>query len=144
MFFRIMAWSIALSFGALSSSLISLQHDSSGFHFVFNVWTVISFVVAAAAAWSYWSLLVKFKPKAGRSTATRRGNMARLIIYVAPLLVVGCFGFLYPLKFVASPEKKIEIAQGLGLAIFVLSGVGFLLWRVAQIIDPPQPDDTQE
>ncbi|MBC8001815.1 MAG: hypothetical protein H7X97_04425 [Opitutaceae bacterium] len=144
MFFRIVALSIAVSFGALSSSLVSLQHDSTGFHFVFNIWTIISFVLTAVAAWCYWSLLVTFRPKTGRSNATRRGNMARLILYAAPLLVVGTFGFLYPLKFVSSPEKKLEIAQGLGLAIFVLSALGFLLWRVTRFIDPPQPDSQKE
>ena len=143
-FFRIVALSIALSFGALSSSLVSLQHDSTGFHFVFDAWTLVSFVLTAVGAWSYWSLLVKFKPAAGRSATTRRGNIIRLMLNVAPLLVLGFFGFLYPLKFVSSPEKKLEIAQGLGLAIFVLAGVGFLLWRVARIIDPPQLDDKEE
>lgn len=144
MFFRIVALSISLSFGALSSSLVSLQHDSTGFHFVFDAWTLVSFVLTAVGAWSYWSLLVKFKPTAGRSANTRRSNIIRLMLNVAPLLFLGFFGFLYPLKFVSSPEKKLEIAQGLGLAIFVLSGVGFLLWRVTRFIDPPRPDDKEE
>ena len=142
--FRIMTFSIALSFGALIASLVSLQHNPLGFHFVFDAWTLVSFVLAAVAAGSYWSLLVKFKPKAGQSTATRRGNMIRLILKAVPLLVVGFLGFLYPLKFVSSPEKKLEIAQGLGLAIFALSFQGFLLWRVTRFIDPPQTDSRDE
>jgi len=133
-----------LSFGALSSTLVSLQHDPAGFHFAFDSWTVISFLLAAFAAWGYWSLLVKFQPKAGQSATIRRGNLARLMFYAAPMLAVGFFGFLYPLKFVSSLEKKFEIAQGLGLAIMVLSCLGFLLWRVTRFIDPPPPEHTGE
>ena len=144
LFFRIMALSIAMSFGALSSSLVSLHHDSTGFHFAFGAWTVISFFLAAITAWGYWNLLLKFQPKDGRSTAIRRNNLARLVLYAAPLLVVGFFGFLYPLKFVSSAEKKFEIAQGLGIALFALSSLGFLLWRVTRFIDPPKSDDQNE
>ena len=58
-FFRIISISTALAFGVLAAFLYSIKdigHDPS---LEFSAGTVVAFIVAAVAGWSFWRIVLK-------------------------------------------------------------------------------------
>jgi hypothetical protein len=42
--------------------------------------------------------------------------------------------FLYPIQFVPA-EKRWDVLVGLFLAVLILSGIGFVLWRIRNFLE---------
>jgi len=126
-FIKIAAGSTGLGLGIMLASLAALDRDKSGYSFhLLSPWVAAAFAVGAALGYFYWILL-------GRSETLRNGP--RLLRGASAfLLIVGFGGFLYPLRFVPR-EKLPEILEGLAGAVFVLSLLGFMIWRIARFLE---------
>jgi hypothetical protein len=58
-FFRIVRISTALGFGAMAAFLFSIKDIGRDSRLEFSAGTVIAFIVAAAAGWGFWQLVLK-------------------------------------------------------------------------------------
>ena len=67
----------------------------------------------------------------------------KFIAFSIGLVLVGIISFLYPLKFIAA-EKRKDVFIGLALAMAVLSGVGFVMWKVRGFLEADLKRTEQE
>lgn len=123
--FKIASLATAFGLGCAAASLQSLDRSPAGFNFHVTVWTFVAFAFGAAIALLFWHVCMR-SPAAARR-------------YSGWFLLVGLVMFLYPLRFIPS-ERKLEMVEGLILAIMALSGVAFMLWQVKRYLD----DDTAQ
>jgi hypothetical protein len=63
-FFRVAGFSTALGFGTMAGVLASLRDVPYFGTFVFTIWSVVAFVVAAAVGWGLWRI-VEIKSRKG-------------------------------------------------------------------------------
>ena len=98
----------------------------------------IAFLVGATFSWLFWRVVFKMDSK--RTGPGKRRVLFAALSVLLSLATVAAFAFA--LKGVGN-EKLREIIQGTVLAVFALSGVGFLLWRIARFLesDSKRADD---
>lgn len=127
-FRRVLVASTALAFGGMLSSLGVVGRDREGLTFGFHWSAPLLFVIGAAGAVLFWRLVFRFESGGDdtmRRTLKRSGAAMLLIAF-------GCF--LYPLRLV-SPDKRTEVMIGIGLALVVLSGFGWLIYQTIQWVE---------
>jgi drug/metabolite transporter (DMT)-like permease len=100
--------------------------------------SIVAFVVAAVTAWLYWKLVARMA--AEKAPAQRR---KKFIVFSVGIILLGAVGFFYPMKFIP-PEKRKDVFIGLALAFTVLSGVGFVMWKVTRFLDSDLKKSEQE
>ncbi len=122
---RVVKLGSAVAYGCLLAVIQGLTLQAGQYHFTFSVVTIIAFAVGAAVAWYFWSAFFS------RHSAKRRRS---IVLGIAALGLIGIVGFLSPLRFVPS-ERWPDIFIGLSLAAFVLSGIGFVLWKLKRFLD---------
>ncbi|MGO8698398.1 MAG: hypothetical protein ACLQVY_11845 [Limisphaerales bacterium] len=129
---RIMMLGTALACGAMAASLQALQSGPGGFYFRVSWVSGLGFVGGTLAVLWLWKVLLG-------GAASPRQRLARKAAK-GILLLSAVAAFLYPLRFVPK-EKLPEIGAGLGLAVFVLSIVGWALWRIRRFLEQEEPED---
>ena len=100
----------------------------------------IAFLVGATFSWLFWRVVFKADKPGKRTGPGKRRVLFAALSVLLSLATVAAFAFA--LKGVGN-EKLREIIQGTVLAVFALSGVGFLLWRIARFLesDSKRADD---
>lgn len=127
-FRRLLVVSTALAFGGMLASLGVAGRDANGLRFSFH-WSVpVLFAAGAGAAVAFWQLI--FRLDSGGSDQLR--GRLKLAAGVLILVAVGCF--LFPLRLV-SPDKRLEVIFGMGFAVVVLSGVGWLIYQTIRWVE---------
>ncbi len=124
-FFRIASFSTALALGCAAATVYSVKLGSAGITIELSWGTLVAFAAAAGVGVYYWRLIEK-----GRRSARWLD---------AVMILLGLALFLYPVRFVA-PEKKVDVAVGLVLAMIFLGTAGWLIWRCMRFFDPGEPD----
>ena len=127
--FRIAGVGASVAFGVMVGTLFALKAAPDGFAFELNAAAVVAFIAAGAFAWFYWRMIERMAVE--EAHARRR---KRFVLYSLGLVLVGIISFLYPLKFIP-PEKRKDVFTGLALAVAVLSGVGFVMWKVRNFLE---------
>jgi MFS family permease len=135
-FKAVMVGSSALGAGALLASLTVVNVGPSGFEFHWNNWAIAAFVIGAVLAGGFWLLVFRLSARGGNEKKKHR----RLMLLSGFLLLVAFGLFLYPLRFV-TPERRNDVLIGLGVAVAVLSVVGFLLRTVVKWLEE-ESDET--
>jgi|LauGreDrversion4_2_1035121.scaffolds.fasta_scaffold791106_1 hypothetical protein len=127
-FRRLLMISTALAFGGMMGSLGVAGRDADGLKFSFH-WSVpLLFVVGAAVAVWFWQLIFRFD---SGGDARLRGRLK----WVSAALLLGSVGcFLFPLRLV-SPEKRMEVILGMGMALVVLSFMGWLIYQTIRWVE---------
>ena len=136
--FRIGGVGASLAFGAMVGSLFAVKAQPGGLAFELNAGTIIAFCAAATFAWFYWRLVTRMAAE-----KAPRHRRKKFMAFSVGLLLVGVISFLYPLKFIAS-EKRKDVFVGLASAVVVLSGVGFVMWKVKRFLDADLKRSEQE
>jgi hypothetical protein len=126
--YKVVTYSTAAALGVMIASLEALRPTPSGFSFQISFRTLIAFVLGGAVAFPFWGFIFN-----GAKWSQRKIKVAWAGL-VAILVLLGIGAFLYPLRYVPK-EKLPDITIGLVAAVLVLSGVGFLLWRVKRFLD---------
>jgi hypothetical protein len=129
---RVMILGTALACGAMVASLQALQAGPGGFFFQFSWGSGVGFVCGTAAVLWMWRIMLN-------GMATPRQRFLRAAVkWVLCLSAVAAF--LYPLRFV--PKAKLpEIGAGLGLAVFALSIVGWILCTIRRFLEREEKED---
>jgi len=99
----------------------------------------IAFLVGATFSWLFWRVVFKVDSK--RTGPGKRRVLFAALSVLLSLATVAAFAFA--LKGVGN-EKLREIIQGTLLAVFALSGVGFLLWRIARFLESDNKRVTED
>jgi hypothetical protein len=129
---RVIKCSSALALGLMAAFLYSIKQVTPEFQYKITVGTGVSFAAAAALSWAFWRLVFG-KPNSSENDLSKP-RKRWFIILSAFLTMATLSPFIYTLKGVAN-EKLLEIAEGTGLAVLALGGVGFLLWKAARFLE---------
>ena len=123
LFLRLVSWSTAAGFAGMLGTLACLSRGVTG-KLVISLspwilpWAALGFV----AGLYFWHLLWRAEAEKNPQAPARR----RLIQY-SIFLGIGAFvSFVYPIRFV-DPIRRTEVLLGLGMAIVVLSFMGWLI-----------------
>jgi len=137
---RVIKWCSALGLGLMAAFLYSIKQVTPELQYRISFGTGVSFVVAVALSWAFWRLVFG-KPNGSENSLSKPLKRGFIILSIF-LTVASLAPFVYMLKGVAN-DKKGEIAEGTALAVLVLSGVGFLLWKTARFLesDSKREDD---
>ena len=127
--FRIAGAGASLAFGVMVGTLFALKPVPDGLAFELNIGAVIAFIAAGVFAWLYWRMIERMASE--KAPAQRK---RRFVLFSIGVVLVGIVSFLYPLKFVPA-EKRKDVFTGLALAVAVLSGVGFVMWKVRNFLE---------
>lgn len=130
--FRIVGLSTAVAFGAMVGSLFAVKNTPSGLAMELTVGAVVAFVAAGAVAWLYWRMVARLTTSV--TPGAKPKFPPRFAAFSAALILIGFGAFLYPLRFVPD-EKRTDVFVGLALAIAVLAGVGFVMWKVRNFLE---------
>ncbi|MDB6055762.1 MAG: hypothetical protein JWN25_3285 [Verrucomicrobiales bacterium] len=122
--FIIVRWGTAVAFGALFATLQALRIDSHALSLHFSAMTALTFVLGTGATLYLWRFLLR-----GSSSSSKK-----MMVAVRVLIAVGVVTFIYPLRFLPR-EKMLDISKGLAFAVLVLSGVGYMMYRVAKALN---------
>ena len=130
--FRIVGLATGLAFGTMVGSLFAVRNSPGGLVFELNAASVIAFLAAGVLAWFYWRMVAKLAT--GAVPGMKPKFPPRFAAFSAALALIGLAAFLYPLRFIPA-EKRADIFIGLLLAVAVLSGVGFVMWKVRNFLE---------
>ena len=120
--FRIIIYCLSLAFAVLIASLEALRPSPNGFAFEVTWRTWLTFVIGAA----FFVLCFK--------TIFLSPSKKRRITAMAPVVMTGFAGFLYPIRFVP-PEKHGALFLGLGLAVCFLSTIGGMMYAISRFLN---------
>jgi len=98
-------------------------------------WTAIPLVlIGLTLGLQFWKTLWHAQQY---NTASSKARLKAISIFLG---LVALVSFAYPIRYVQSTRRG-EVLWGLGLAIFVLSGFGFLIWKTIQWVNANEPQD---
>ena len=126
--------SSALSLATLAALLCSVRSVSPSIQFRFSPLTVVAFVLAGALSIGFWRLVFRLSAGQGQNEAQDRSGKAWLAALGSVLAVGLLVAFLYPLKDF-SREKQLEFTIGGASALFFLSVLGFIFWKLIQFLE---------
>lgn len=136
--FRVLlALSTAFGFGALLGTLPLAQRGAAGLEWHFHWASVPLFLIGVTAGLLFWRSVFRLETDSDDNHAKRR--LKRAAFAVIPL---GIIGFFYPLRFV-TPERRTEVFIGLGIALTVLSFLGFVIANLIRWLNENEPPDGQ-
>lgn len=125
-----MVGSSALGSGCLLASLPIVQPGPGGLDFRWSYWAIPAFLLGAVMAIGFWQLVFRLARQTGDETTSRR----KLYAASAGLMLVAFGAFIYPLRFVV-PGRRTDVLIGLGMAVLVLSAVGWLIRTVVKWLE---------
>ncbi len=133
---RVVQASVALSLGAMSAFFFSVKQVNPSIRFEFTVSTVIGFVAVASFSWMAWQVIAW----TGRG---RKSQVVWLAVFTTLLCVGTVAAFAYGLRNVSSERQK-DFAAGAALAVAVLTGLGFVLWRLMRFFERASEREEKE
>jgi len=137
---RVIVISIAFSLGVMSGFLCSIQQVNPGLKIEFTFGSLAAFIAAAVGGGVFARLMLRDvfaspESAAGSHTARRKNGRRISMIVLAVVLNLGMLAsFFYALKGVAH-EKLFDVAVGTVMAVFALSIVALMIWRVAHFLE---------
>ena len=121
----IIVYGLSLAFGGLIASLQALHPTPSGFAIVFSLWTVVAFLLGAAAMVPCFHVIIH-----SQSKYLRRASLTFVVL-------VGLAAFFYPMR-VVPHEKYRPVFIGLAVAVAALSILAFLLLMLYRFFESDQ------
>ncbi|MDB6035289.1 MAG: hypothetical protein JWM16_5627 [Verrucomicrobiales bacterium] len=142
-FIRLVEFSTAVSLGLMTGFLFSIKQVNPRIEFEIDSWSFVACLVSGILIWMACHLFFHRLAEAGASGdlpgSRRRKLLVRWVIFFSGAL------FLETVLAVArglrgiSPEKLSEVLQGTAFALFVLSIVAFLFWKLTRFIESDTP-----
>lgn len=132
---RVIALSTGLAFAGMLASLAVVDLGGAGKLILRWHWGAVPLTgLGLWLGWRFWGLL--WAAESDPSPAGRR----RLLRFSLGLAVMAMVSFAYPMRFIQA-ERRNEVFLGLGLAILVLSAIGWLIWKLIQWVNENEPRD---
>lgn len=135
LFRTVVSLATGLAFGGMLATLAIFERGSHGKLAFRWHWAAVPLLgLGVALGLQFWRILWR----AQREDSAK--SKARLRAFSIFLGVVAIVSFAYPMRYIQS-AKRGEVLSGLGLAILVLSGFGYLLWRTIQWVNANEPKE---
>lgn len=134
-FRRVVSVATGLSFGGMLATLAVFERGSHGKLSLRWHWAAIPLLLLGLGlGLQFWRILWRAQSE---DSPAARSNLRRFSIFLA---LVAVASFAYPMRYIQSGRRG-EVFAGLGLAIVVLSGFGFLIWKTIQWVNSNEPKD---
>lgn len=135
LFRRLVSLSTSMALGGMLGSLGAIERSLAGkLEFRWH-WAMLPLALAGfALGHVFWKIL--WRAESEGTDAARR----RLKSFSIALGVIALCSFAYPIRFVQD-ERRNEVFIGLGLAVLVLSGFGWLIWKTIEWVSANEPAD---
>jgi hypothetical protein len=146
-FARVVKAAVSLSIGLLGAFLYSVKDVHPRLVIEFNLGTLIAFLLCAGVSWAFCRVLFKSEfadDSSPAGTALQEKRRARsFVIFLAVSGLATAGAFLYSLKDVSS-ESRMEVIQGAGFAVFVLTIGGFLIHQAIRFFEEQDKANLQD
>jgi len=126
-FEKLVMWVSSLSIAVMAGFLASLKQVNPAIRLQFSTLTVVAFILAGAITALFLRIVLHGNKR----------HRAFLVVAAAVLAMLGYF--LIGLRN-ASPENRRDMFIGTVAAVLVLSGVGFVLWKLGRYFESDKPD----
>lgn len=134
-FRRVVSVATGLAFGGMLATLAIFERGSHGKLSLRWHWGAIPLVLfGLTLGLQFWRILWRAQQD---NTASSKVRFKAISIFLGVVAVVS---FAYPIRYIQS-TKRAEVLSGLGLAVFVLSGFGYLLWKTIQWVNANEPNE---
>ncbi len=132
---RVIEWSMTLCVGTMAGFFASVRSVNPEITFRFDWFTLGALVGGGWMGHLFWRVIPRDYPGAPRGAKRWLPLALWLLVQVGAMI----FTFGYGMKDL-SGEKHREMLIGTGLAMVVLTFVGFLLWRVGKFFEDSHRD----
>ncbi len=136
-FARIISIATAMGFAGMLGSLACMSRGTRGrFVIGWSAWSLVLGAVGFALGLWFWRLLWRAEAEKDTAHPARRA----LIRYSVFLGVLAFCCFVYPIRFV-DPVRRSEVIIGLGMAIAVLTFVGWFIFQTIRWVSANELKD---
>ena len=115
----------------MAAFLYSIQTVNPEIKVEISLYTALAFLVTGGASWWAWEPFI-------RGTLENDKKRQRIAVIGATLMMVSGL-IIATLRALKGNDKLAEMAMGAMLAVYVLSFVAFLIWRLGKFIDNDKP-----
>lgn len=135
LFRSVVSVATGLAFGGMLATLAVFERGSHGKLSLRWHWGAIPLLlIGLMLGLQFWRILWRAQRD---DTASSKANLRGFSIFLG---IVAVASFVYPMRYIQS-TKRGEVLSGLGLAVFVLSGFGYLIWKTIQWVNANEPKD---
>lgn len=127
---KVIEWSLTISLGAMAGFFAAVRKVNPSIQIRFDWFTLVALLGGSWMGHVFWRVIPRQVP--GAKDGRRR--WLPLLLWLAVQLGAMLFTFGYGMKDL-SGEKHREMLVGAGLAIFALTGVAVLIWRVGKFFE---------
>ena len=135
LFRRVVSIATGLAFGGMLATLAVFERGGHGKLSLRWHWAAVPLLlVGLGLGLQFWRILWRAQQD---GTPEAASSLRRFSIFLA---VIAVGSFLYPIRYIQSAQRQ-DVFTGLGLAVVVLSGFGWVLWKTIQWVNANEPDD---
>ena len=135
LFRTVVSVATGLAFGGMLATLAVFERGSHGKLSLRWHWGAIPLVLfGLTLGLQFWRILWRAQQD---NTVNSKARLKAISIFLG---IVALVSFAYPIRYVQS-TKRGEVLSGLGLAIFVLSCFGYLIWKTIQWVNANEPNE---
>lgn len=127
---RVIEWSMTIALGGMAGFFAAVRQVNPTIDIRFDWFTLLALIGGGWMGRIFWRVVpreVPGSPKGGK-------RWLPLLLWLAVQLGAMLFTFGYGMKDLSGPKHN-EMLIGAGLAIFALTGVAVLLWRVGKFFE---------
>ncbi len=137
LFRTVVSVATGLAFGGMLATLAVFERGSHGKLSLRWHWGAIPLLmIGLALGLQFWRTLWRAQKE---NTAVSKTRLKAFSIFLGAVAIIS---FAYPMRYIQS-SRRAEVFSGLGLAIIVLSGFGYLIWKTIQWVNANEPTDNQ-
>ncbi len=133
LFRRVVSIATGLAFGGMLATLAVFERGSHGKLSLRWHWAAVPLLLLGLGlGLQFWRILWQAQRKATPEATSR---LRRFSIFLA---VIAVGSFAYPMRYIQSAQRQ-DVFIGLGLAVVVLSGFGWVIWKTIQWVNSNEP-----
>ncbi len=127
----------AASVGTLAAILVALRQIHPTLRLEFDLLSISAGLVTAVAGWALGRGLWRLGRGTPGAEETDRHRLRRRVVWgLAGLGALILIGFLVAAMGIPDSKRRDMVAGG-ALALLVLGGIGWILWKLARLFGPP-------
>lgn len=120
----VIKWAVTFCIGAMAGFIGAVRQVNPTIEIRFDWLTVLGFVAGCGMGWLFWRVI----PDDASRARNGRSKWLPFTLWLAALSAMMVAGFVYGMKDISSAKQR-EMYLGTGMAVLVLTFVGFLFWR---------------